>query len=109
MGLAESATTLDIDEEGAVKKRDNDNDNDILHGVFDNEVDPSSLASILLTPRVTKQKEEEDGISVIIAATFVQFYCFCHQFVQFYPRFYSSSFFNVISFLLVCYRRERET
>lgn len=43
-GLATSATSLDI-EEGAVKKHGNDND--VLHGVFDNDVDPSSLASIL--------------------------------------------------------------
>jgi hypothetical protein len=62
------------DVEGAVKKRGNDND--AHHEVFDSEVDPSSLASILPILRFTKQKEEEYGIFVIIATTFVQFYCF---------------------------------
>lgn len=67
-GLAKSARTLNIEAEGAVKKRVNDND--FLHGVFDNKVDPSSLAFILPILRVTKQKEEEYGIYVIIAYTF---------------------------------------
>jgi len=79
-GLAKSATTLNIDAEGAVKKRGNDNV--FLHGVFDNKVDPSSLAFILPILRVTKQKEEEYGIYVIIAYTFqvkCKLYCFCPQ------------------------------
>jgi hypothetical protein len=109
-GLAECTTAVDIDEEGAVKKRGNNNY--FFHGVFDNRQRSGSFLtpSILPILRVTKQKEEEYGIFVIIAATFVQFYCFFPLFVQFYPCFYSSSFFEFhsIPFLFFFLLQERK-